>query len=68
MRATIEACGEEATKPLGLEAEAAAWRSKRGSRPTSVTGKVPVVHIRRRLRPSLSSGSSAGRPLAVERR
>lgn len=67
MRATIEGYGEETPKPLGLEAEVAAWRSKRGSRPTSVPGKVPVVHIRRRLRPSSSSGGSAGRSPAVER-
>ena len=31
-----------------LEAEAAAWRSRRAGRPDTVAGKVPVVRIRRR--------------------
>jgi len=31
-----------------LEAEAAAWGSRRAGRPDTVAGKVPVVRIRRR--------------------
>ena len=57
-----------AAGPLSLEAEAAAWRSKRCVKPATVVGKVAVVRIRRRLRPSSWSGASAGHPLAVERR
>ena len=49
------------TKPRVLEAEAAAWCSKRGKRPVSVTGKVPVVRICGRAhRPTVRS-----RPLRV---
>jgi len=63
MRATNETMGK-GPKSSSLEAEAAAWCSKRGRRPVSVTGKVPVVRIRRRAGP----GSSADRPLAAASR
>lgn len=52
MRATIRGRNQEAAKPLSLEAEAAAWRSKRNSRPDRIAGKVPVVRIRRRAGPA----------------
>ena len=60
MRATSETMGTK-DRTSSLEAEAAAWCSKRGERPVSVTGKVPVVRIRGRAhRPTVRS-----RPLRV---
>ena len=62
MRATSETMGTK-DQTSSLEAEAAAWCSKRGRRPVSVTGKVPVVRIRRRAGPGSSTVRS--RPLRV---
>lgn len=55
MRATIKDRSKSAVESLSLEAEVAAWRSKRTLRPVSTTGKVPVIRIRRRVRPASSS-------------
>lgn len=63
MRATNETMGKE-PKSSSLEAAAAAWCSKRGRRPVSITGKVPVVRIRGRA----GQGSSVDRPLAAASR
>ena len=63
MRATSERMGKE-PKSSSLEAEAAAWCSKRGRRPLSLSGKVQVVHIRRRA----GASSSLDRPLAAASR
>jgi hypothetical protein len=52
MRATMKGRNPQAAKPLSLEAEAVAWRSKRNNRPDTIAGKVPVVRIRRRAVPS----------------
>ncbi|MBP1294274.1 hypothetical protein ABIF26_005494 [Bradyrhizobium elkanii] len=65
MRATIEDRSKSAVESLGLEAEVAAWRSKRNLRPLCTTGKVPVVRIRRCVRPASLSALSADRPLAA---
>jgi hypothetical protein len=50
MRAASDDHGTEAAESLSLEAEVAAWRSKRRSRPETVAGKVSVVRIGRRAR------------------
>jgi len=64
MRATVDDNGEAASGSSGLEAEAAAWLNKRCRRPVSLSGKIPVVRIRRRAEP----GSPNGRQLpAVSR-
>ena len=55
MRATGDDNGEAASESSGLEAEAAAWRNKRSRRPVSLTGKIPVVRIRRRAGPVSSN-------------
>jgi hypothetical protein len=47
MRA-IEDRIREAAETSNLEAEAAAWRSRRARKLDTVAGKVPVVRIRRR--------------------
>jgi hypothetical protein len=65
MRATTEDCSKSAVESLGLEAEVAAWRSKRNLRPVCTTGKVAIVRIRRRARPASWSALSADRPLAA---
>lgn len=63
MRATIEDCDQEIAESSSLEAEAAAWRRKRSTRPVSIAGKVSVVRIRRRARLKSWSASSADCPL-----
>lgn len=63
MRTGVNDRNQEA-ESLSLEAEAAAWRSKRAGRPDTVAGKVPVVRIRRRARPG-SWQAPASRPLAA---
>ena len=67
MRVTIEGRGKNA-ESLSLEAEVEAWRKRRALRPVSTNGKVPVVRIRRRVRPALWSGPSADRALAATTR
>ncbi|MEH2673859.1 hypothetical protein DXU07_32205 [Bradyrhizobium elkanii] len=62
MRATIEDRGGEAAGSPSLEADAAAWRGKRGGRPVAIAGEVLVVRIRRRKRSVSSPVSSADRP------
>jgi hypothetical protein len=47
-----------------LEAEAAAWRSRRARKPDTVAGKVPVVRIRRRALMA-AWPASVGRPSAT---
>jgi hypothetical protein len=64
MRAASDDHGTEAAKCLSLEAEVAAWRSKRSGRPETVAGKVPVVRIGRRARP----GSLTNRMLQASTR
>ena len=64
MRATIEDRGKKA-ETLTLEAEVAAWRSRRSSRPASIAGKVHVVRIRRRAGPTSCADFSADSPPAV---
>jgi hypothetical protein len=68
MRATIEGGDEHPAESLSLEAEVEAWRSNRALRPVSTNGKVPVVRIRRRIRPASWSGRSADRALAATAR
>ena len=68
MRTTIEGRGKNAAESLSLEAEVEAWRKNRALRHMSTTGKVPVVRIRRRVRPAPWSGPSADRALAATTR
>jgi hypothetical protein len=68
MRTTIEGRGKNAAEFSSLEAEVEAWRANRALRAVSMTGKVPVVRIRRRVRPALWSGPSADRALAATTR
>lgn len=68
MRATIEGGAKNAAQSSSLEAEVEAWRNNRALRSVSTTGKVPVVRIRRRVRPASSSGSSADRAIAATTR
>lgn len=64
MRAIVEDGGKKA-ESLTLEAEVAAWRSRRGSRPAPIAGKVHVLRIRRRARPTSCADLSADGPPAV---
>lgn len=68
MRTTIKGRGKNAAESLSLEAEAEVWRKNRALRSMSMTGKVPVVRIRRRVRPASWSGPSADRVLAATTR
>jgi hypothetical protein len=68
MRATSEGGDEHAAESLSLEAEVEAWRANRALRTLSTTGKVPVIRIRRRVRPASWSGPSADRAIAAAAR
>ena len=68
MRTTIEGRGKNANESLSLEAEAEAWQRNRALLPETTTGKVPVVRIRRRIRPAPWSGPSADRAIATTTR
>ncbi len=63
MSATIEGSGVDAADTSSLEAEVAAWRSKRNLRPRSTIGKVPVVRIHRRTPPASWSGPPRARAI-----
>ena len=65
MRVAIDRAGQEATESFNLEAEVEAWRSQRSRRPVAMTGKVPVVRIRRRARPCSLSDPPADRACSV---
>lgn len=65
MRITIDRTGKEATESFNLEAEVEAWRSERSQRPVPMTGKVPVVRVRRRACPSSLSDPPADRARSV---
>jgi len=54
----------EAAETSNLEAEAAAWRSRRTRKLDTVAGKVPVVRIRRRALMA-AWPASADRPSSV---
>lgn len=65
MDATVKGHRKETLEASTLEAEVAAWRSKRGARPVSICGIVPVVRLRRRVRPTSWSSFSVDRTLAA---
>ena len=67
MRVTNQKSAEDAGKPMSLEAEAAAWRSKHAGRSAFVAGKVPVVRIHRRSRPPSWPNPQTDRPIAAAR-
>jgi hypothetical protein len=66
MRTVDDRAPESAESP-SLEAEAAAWRSRRIGNPDSVAGKIPVVRIRRRALMT-ARAPSVDRPSAAEPR
>lgn len=51
--------------PVSLEAEAAAWRSRRAGRTRSIAGDIPVVRIPKRKRPPLRTGLPDEGPTAA---
>jgi hypothetical protein len=65
MRKTAEGRAHKVTGSLNLEAEAAAWLTKRTATPETIAGKVPVVRIRRRSRAASWPASSVSRPVAA---